>query len=374
MNACIAILLEHLPLLSILMAYIGAGFILQSTLDQGALIHLEWSYDISVLLIYLFLFYIVFFVWFQVLIELSPKEGFAGLSKIFKEIRERYLSWKEIGSFLVVLTVISLSLSIYSSLKQAIPMIYPFSFDKTFMMMDFLLHLGHHPWRLLQAFMGYPKITKFMDYIYTSWYLVLSSVVLWQAWSSRRRLRAQFFIGLLLLFIFGGTILATLFSSAGPCYYHYTVAGSGNPYQSQMLYLGSIHAENFLYSVEGQKKLWLLYTEGIKMPYVGISAMPSIHVGVAVLLAILGWRTNKILGLGFTIYAFLIQLGSVHLGWHYAIDGYFSAILTLVLWKGSGWFVMTLSEGGGSGISNRGKFRYKANSSIAEKHIGTNCV
>ena len=109
------------------------------------------------------------------------------------------------------------------------------------------------------------------------------------------------------------------------------------------------------------------------MPYVGISAMPSIHVGAAVLFAILGWRTNWILGFGFTVYALLIQFGSVHLGWHYAIDGYFSAILAFVLWKGSGWVVMTPNEGGGSGISNRGKSRYRANNSSAEKHIGTNC-
>jgi len=99
------------------------------------------------------------------------------------------------------------------------------------------------------------------------------------------------------------------------------------------------------------------------MPYIGISAMPSIHVGVAVLFAILGWRTNRILGFGFTIYALLIQLGSIHLGWHYAIDGYFSAILTGMLWKGSGRFVMYLKEGGGSDISKRGNFRHMVDSS-----------
>lgn len=343
----------------------GAGFILQSILDQGALIHLEWCYDLYGRLNYLILIYTVIFFLLHIFFKLRPKEGFAGLSRILKEVRERYWNWKEVGGFLVVYSAIPPFLSMYSSLKQAIPTIYPFSWDKTFMGMDFFLHMGHHPWRLLQVFMGYPLITKFTDSVYTSWHLVLFSVILWQAWSSRRRLRAQFFISLLLLFIIGGTILAALFSSAGPCYYHYAVVGSGNPYQSQIQYLASVHEANFLYSVEGHKLLWWFYTESIKLPYIGISAMPSIHVGVAVLFAILGWRTNRILGFGFTIYALLIQLGSIHLGWHYAIDGYFSAMLTGMLWKGSGRFVMYLKEGEGSDIGKRRKFRHVENSSVA---------
>ena len=39
------------------------------------------------------------------------------------------------------------------------------------------------------------------------------------------------------------------------------------------------------------------------------------------------------------IYLFFIQIGSVHLGWHYAVDGYASMILTWLLWRLSGWIV-----------------------------------
>lgn len=351
MNSCITILLEHLPMLAILSAYAGAGFILQSVLDQDGMIHLEWCYDLYGQLNYFILGYTVLFFSFQVLAKLRPRDGFAGLTRISKEIRERYWKWENVGGFLVVYAAIPPFLSIYSSLKQAIPIIYPFSWDEFFMKMDFFLHAGHHPWKLIQVFAGYPTITRIMDLVYTSWHAVLFTGILWQAWSSRRRIRAQFFISLLLLFIIGGTILATLFSSAGPCYYS-AVAGSGNPYQSQILYLASIHETNILHSVEGQKLLWWFHTEGIKMPYIGISAMPSIHVGVAVLFAILGWRANRILGFGFTAYAILIQLGSIHLGWHYAVDGYFGAILAGMIWKGSGRM---------------------AKRAVAEKQIGTTC-
>jgi hypothetical protein len=71
----------------------------------------------------------------------------------------------------------------------------------------------------------------------------------------------------------------------------------------------------------------------------GISAMPSIHVSAAVLFALLGWRVDRRLGIGFTIFAIVIMIGSVHLAWHYAIDGYLSAALTLVIWWVCGWWV-----------------------------------
>jgi hypothetical protein len=73
------------------------------------------------------------------------------------------------------------------------------------------------------------------------------------------------------------------------------------------------------------------------MPFVGISAMPSVHVAVAVLFAVLGWRTAAWLGWLFTGYACVVLIGSVHLGWHYAVDGYVSAVVAPLIWALTGW-------------------------------------
>jgi hypothetical protein len=56
------------------------------------------------------------------------------------------------------------------------------------------------------------------------------------------------------------------------------------------------------------------------------------HVGSATLLALFGWRLNRAAGIALTIFAVLIMLGSVHLGWHYAIDGYVAALGTTLIW------------------------------------------
>ena len=50
----------------------------------------------------------------------------------------------------------------------------------------------------------------------------------------------------------------------------------------------------------------------------------------------MGWQVGRAIGIGFTIYALVILTGSVHLGWHYAVDGYVSAAAVLLLWVASG--------------------------------------
>ena len=79
--------------------------------------------------------------------------------------------------------------------------------------------------------------------------------------------------------------------------------------------------------------------------------MPSLHVATPVLFALLGWRTHRWLGVAFTIYAAIVLVGSVHLGWHYAVDGYASIIAVPLIWKGSGaavaWYYRRLAKGTG---------------------------
>ncbi len=70
----------------------------------------------------------------------------------------------------------------------------------------------------------------------------------------------------------------------------------------------------------------------------GISAMPSLHNAMAVLFACAAWHANRRMGWLFSGYAVLIWIGSIHLGWHYAIDGIVAAVLTIAIWKLTGLF------------------------------------
>ena len=51
---------------------------------------------------------------------------------------------------------------------------------------------------------------------------------------------------------------------------------------------------------------------------------------------------SRIFGSAMWTFALMIQIGWVHLAWHYAIDGYLAAVITVVIWKASGWLVRKL--------------------------------
>lgn len=260
-------------------------------------------------------------------------EGFTGLGFVCSEIRKDHFRFESIANLVVILIAVPIFLLGFHTFKIAIPMLHPFSWDELLMSLDFTIHLGNHPWSLVQPFLGYPEITRFIDYCYHHiWGGVLFTMILWMAWSPRQRLRKQFFLSFLLTWIILGTILATFFSSAGPCYFD-KISDQVDPYSSLMVYLNSIPN---LTAIDIQKKLWEIHSLKVPILYSGISAMPSIHVASAVLCALAGWELNQALGLALGLFSILIQLGSVHLGWHYAVDGYLSALLTFSIWKWMG--------------------------------------
>ncbi len=88
-----------------------------------------------------------------------------------------------------------------------------------------------------------------------------------------------------------------------------------------------------IWSIDTQKALWEIHAQRQAAIGSGISAMPSMHISTSVLMALGMGSINKRLAILFWAYAAVIQIGSVHLAWHYAIDGYLAAALTLIIWK-----------------------------------------
>lgn len=242
---------------------------------------------------------------------------------------------------LVPVLLLPLFSSVFTVFKTSIPEIIPYSWDPLLMRWDQWLHGGVHPWELLQPVLGHPFVSMVMSYLYNLWHGMIL-VVYWQMFRVQdRALRMQFLIAFVLAWVFLGSIGALIFSSAGPCYYEAIVGAANNPYADQMAYLYAAHEQFPNRALLAQEYLWMLYETGRAGLGGGISAMPSLHVGVALLVFFLARKFNptaaKIAGGYFVI----VLVGSVHLGWHYAIDGYAAIIGAIIAWKLAAWIVKT---------------------------------
>ena len=94
-----------------------------------------------------------------------------------------------------------------------------------------------------------------------------------------------------------------------------------------------------LWSLHIQELLWDTFKKGGIGFGSGISAMPSLHVSMVFLFALVAWKIARALGIAFTVFAGFIVIGSVHLGWHYAIDDYAAIIGTWLIWWAVCWLL-----------------------------------
>ena len=162
---------------------------------------------------------------------------------------------------------------------------------------------------------------------------MLYGLVVWQAFTLRDpRLRMQFLITFVASWVLLGSLAATWLSSAGPCYYA-QVTGLPDPFAPLMAYLAQANEVAPIWALGVQEMLWERYQTGSLELGSGISAMPSMHVASALLFFLLGRRVHRGLGLGLGVFLALILVGSVHLGWHYAIDGYLAMLGTWLIWR-----------------------------------------
>ena len=219
-------------------------------------------------------------------------------------------------------------------MKPAIPALNPFSWDVTFMAWDRLLHFGFDPWLLLQGFMGFDAVTFAVNMAYNFWFVALFGAWFWFGFQKdANELRTRFFLAYMLSWWVGGGLLAVAFSSAGPVYYG-ALGLSPDPFAAQIAYLHDVDSRIPIWALKTQKLLWDGYTG--QTAALGISAFPSMHNASAVLFALAFWKVSRAAGWFFIGYAVVIFLASVHLGWHYAIDGYAGVAIAALCWWAAG--------------------------------------
>jgi hypothetical protein len=234
-----------------------------------------------------------------------------------------YFSAQRLYDFCHVFVALKVVLTIHAIVKQNVPLINSANYDDVLLRLDILLHGGINPMKAEVALLGAPKISAAIDWLYVIWFQLKLPILLVFIVNKDRRLYERFFLAFFSLWLFGG-LLTVLFPSWGPIYIEPEWFAAVTKPTASIL----------------QEKLWHGYQLFLANPagytirsYEGVAAFPSLHVGVVALYVFFFYRMNKFLGIAAAVYTLCIQLGSVLLGWHYAVDGYFAIALAFLLYR-----------------------------------------
>lgn len=242
----------------------------------------------------------------------------------------RYLTRARLLHAMPIVLLFPLFICSFTVFKAAVPVLQPFAWDERLNAWDLALHGGVAPWLWLQAVFGHPYLSYLVNFAYHLWFFIVYALLYWLAFNmDQARLRMQFLLSFVLSWILLGSVLAALFSSVGPCFYGQLHPGH-DPYAPLMEYLYASNQQVPIWALQVQQLLWDGYRH--HNAALGIAAMPSMHVATSVLLALWGWRHDRRAGIALSAFALLIIVGSIHLGWHYAVDGYVGAAGAAAIW------------------------------------------
>lgn len=271
------------------------------------------------------------------LLELLRARPLKPLDHLKRKLGEWQILRRAIVALPILLTAPAM-FSAFSAVKAGIPVMNPFYLDPLFADMDRAIH-GGDAWALVRPVVETPLAVFAINIAYHLWFfLFYGALALAAVMVGDVRLRNQFLTAFVLSWIILGLIVATQMSSVGPVYFADFYPHLANPYAEQMNLLRAANEHFPIWALDVQAML----LEGARDPAKatmggGISAMPSLHVAVSVLMALFAQRVSRWLGVAAWIFAAVIMLGSVVLAWHYAVDGYLSAILTPMVWIAAGW-------------------------------------
>jgi hypothetical protein len=236
---------------------------------------------------------------------------------------------------LPVLIALCAYMPVFSAMKSSISLFADYDWDATFTQWDALIHFGD-AWRLIHPFAGYPVITFILNLFYNLWIVVIYAATLFLALrTSKPMLRQRFLFSYFLCWSLLGVAGAIGFASVGPAFVGPLLGQSH--FDPQMQYLAEANGYFRIMSVEVQAKLVTEFREGYRGLGAGITAMPSMHVSMVFLFFLAFRHVSKAAAWISGAFFAAILVGSFHLAYHYAIDGYVSIIATSLIWVVSRW-------------------------------------
>lgn len=275
-----------------------------------------------------------------ILIRAIALRGKRPLAEIWVYGSNRFGSPGRAAGTLAPILALPVLLGSFGTLKMLMPLSREFDWDDWLAAADKLLFFGYQPWEFTHAVLGTAFLTQAIDIIYTLWVALLFTAVLFYALLAPRYERARFFLSFAAAWLLIGVVGAYVFASAGPCYTHLIGAVSAPEFAPLMDRLKAIHeggAKLGAYEVQGL--LWKHHSTQDYAFAMGVSAMPSMHNAITVLYALSLARASRPVRTAAWVFVALIFIGSIHLGWHYAIDGIAAGLMMWGIWAAAGAYL-----------------------------------
>jgi hypothetical protein len=236
------------------------------------------------------------------------------ISRLLSDIRQNQ---SRIYGIMLGCLLVGMQIGALTWLKTMLPITQGFWADVPLAEADRML-FGRDPWIISHELFG--SITALLDRFYVTWapvkFAALIGVILAAASPRKSQAMLAYF-----LTVSTGCLLQYAMPSAGPVFYSHLGLGSQFAAMPIEPWVGTT-----------RDYLWANYLSGGGKPGGGISAMPSMHVAVAMWVAFVVRAylpRFQLIGWG---YFAAILIGAVHLGWHYALDGIASIAIASIAW------------------------------------------
>ena len=263
-------------------------------------------------------------IWFFVQVAaLAPKR----IDRPLQVVTARFKARDKHGLWLSAL-IFPLFLGAYTWAKSSIPLTVGYGWEEFWADADRSL-FGIDAWRIAHAWIP-PAMAPAWSFFYAVvWGFALAVVGALVAAFASSRVAATLFTAMMLAWFTGGFLLAYAISAAGPVFAHLADPSFVDRFAPLRSGLVDLLGRDDIV-MTSQRYLAAGYAAKEAVKGGGISAMPSMHIATATIFICAAWRSRWLaLAAPFWLLTFV---GSVYLGYHYAVDAPLAVAVAIPCW------------------------------------------